>query len=356
MQNVEAGLLSDVLKTFKNLSNKFSSALQTIVNLGTKILDSTSDGTSQIISMKTPKGNTLQAKITPTSSSNKFDIEFLDKADKRIKLVKNVLDVDFDDEYASVVKEKFGEDINEGEAKSDNLPEDEAENDQEDRAPAEGNEAAAASKVLKVGLKRVMSSRTEDIVLTKVFANYDAMEAIDTINALVSDDAFVATLPNSEQCFDVVDDGCEISVNECSTFNTFDCYSHIISTLAAAYADMKALHWNVRGNNFYELHSLFDQYQYYISNDLDKFAEIAVRECGYAPNIGVCMSSLSFVDTTNGIDSITAAKMCKSILLTYINTLKLYYPNFSHEIQSAVDNMIDLYKTEVEYKLGQFLK
>lgn len=344
MAKVQAGLVQDVLKTFKDLSDKFSSTLDSITKLGTKILDSSSDGDSQLISMKTPNGNTIQAKITPTSSSNKFDIEFLDKTDKRIKLVKNVLDVDFDDEYAAVVKEQFGEDINEDSSNAANQSE------------GEDTQQAEASKILKVGLKRVVSSKTEDIVLTKVFANYNAIQAMDTIEALVSDDAFVATLPESEQCFDVVDDGSEIAVDECATFNRSDCYSHIMCVLACAYADMRALHWNVRGNNFYELHSLFDQYQYSISNDIDKFAEIFVRECGYAPNIGTCMCNVSFVDTDNGIDCRAAAEMCKDILTNYVSTLELCYPNFDHEVQSVVDNMIDFYKTEIDYKLDQFLK
>lgn len=344
MAKVQAGLVQDVLKTFKSFSDKLSSTLNSITKLGTKILDSSSDGDSQIISMKTPKGNTIQAKITPTSSSNKFDIEFIDKTDKRIKLVKNVLDVDFDDEYAAVVKETFGEDVNEDTSNS------------ADQSEGAGAQQASASKILKVGLKRVVGSKTEDIVLTKVLANYDAVQAMDTIKALVSDDAFVATLPESEQCFDVVDDGSEIDVDECDTFNRSDCYSNIMCVLACAYADMRALHWNVRGNNFYELHSLFDQYQYSISNDIDKFAEIFVRECGYAPNIGTCMCNVSFVDTSNGIDCRPAAEMCKCILENYISTLELYYPNFDHEVQSVVDNMIDFYKTEIDYKLDQFLK
>ena len=63
MAKVQAGLVQDVLKTFKSFSDKLSSTLNSITKLGTKILDSSSDGDSQIISMKTPKGNTIQDKL-----------------------------------------------------------------------------------------------------------------------------------------------------------------------------------------------------------------------------------------------------------------------------------------------------
>ena len=341
---IEAGIITDIINTFKNLSQKLGRVLDSIADLGTKLVDSEQDGDSNIVTMKTPEGNIVKAKITPTSNKSKFDILFMDKSGTKIKEYKNVLDDDFDDVYYEVVLDKFGEDLNASEDDQDNTNSDES------------NEIAETTK-FKVGFKKVISNNEEVVSYTKVFGCMNTELVLSDIHTLMSDDPFVQSIPtDTEQYYEICDDGTNISVEECCEGTLSDSYESLLNVLIPAYGDILTLHWNVYGDNFYSIHQELNEICYSLSYNIDTIAEMAIRDCNITPNFSNYMNASSLTDTSVNYTCEYVATKVQTILKNLISAIDLVYCNFSPEIHSVLDSMVNTYKTIVDYRLKQYLK
>ena len=330
---IEASIITDIINSFKSLSQKLGKVLDTMVDLGTKLVDSEQDGDSNIVTMETPEGNIVKAKITPTSSTNKFDILFMDKSGTKIKEYNNVIDDEFDDKYYEVVLDKFGEDLAQPNTASD--------------------ESITETTKFKVGFKKIISDNEEIISYTKVFGCTNGQLVLSDINALMSDDAFVQSIPlDIEQYYAVEDKGSDILVEECGEATPSDSYETLLSTLIPAYSSLLTLHWNVYGDEFYSIHTELNDICYQLQYNIDTIAELAVQNCKFEPHFGHYIEDINVTDYTCK----SVANVAQTILHNVITVIELTYDNFSCEVQSILDNMLNMFKVVADYKLAQYLK
>lgn len=330
---IEAGIITDIINSFKSVSQKLGKVLDTMVDLGTKLVDSEQDGDSNIVTMETPEGNIVKAKITPTSSTNKFDILFMDKSGTKIKEYNNVIDDDFDDKYYEVVLDKFGEDLTQPDITS--------------------SESITETTKFKVGFKKIISDNEEIISYTKVFGCTNGQLVLSDIDVLMSDDAFVQSIPTDvEQYYEIEDNGADILVQECGEANPSDSYETLLGALIPAYCNLLTLHWNVYGDQFYNIHIELNDLCYQIQHDIDTIAEFAIQNCKFEPHFGRYTKDIDVNDYT--CESV--ATIAQAILHNLITVIELTYNNFSCEVQSILDNMLNMFKVVADYKLAQYLK
>lgn len=330
-EKIEAGFFADANNLIKTLSKTLFKFLDKLVDIGVEV--SKPEQTEEGGSLVTMIINGEKAEITTTPVEDKqgyVDVIITRKDGKKIER-KSIPENNVENEIIAALEElKF------------------------DVALLKEKAGIKSNKKLQVKLHKVEANNKVNIELTAINANYSIEEAMTDLNAVLLDDNFVDTLSDTPQSFEIADTGEEYDVNTTSEFNANSTITHILSAAMLLWCNLKTLHWNAAGNSFFRLHEQLDIYTDELLRQIDILGEISVELICEVPNpgalidIGACIEpgriemKEGFVVTRHQIDQ-------------YVDILNAWYVNFSHDIQSTLDEFIRYWTQESQYKLASIL-
>ena len=343
---ITAGLIASLLS---GMSKAFQNSVADIIDRGLKMEDlkTTEDG-GIIFKAVSGGGTVIKVKAVPTSGrEGYFDVYIKSKDGKKDKYL-GVKEDNIDDKVTEFLDKHYGETLEHGyaEAKEDG----EANGRIQDVDLNEFNDETAASQKIQVKLKKVTSSEEVSVKLLSINANYDPAYALADLTNLVNNDSFVAAIPESETCYEIVSDETGYDVNPCEDFQAQDGFEQILKAGYALYLKLVMTHWNIKGLNFREIHNMVGDFAYNLTYELDSIAEIAMQTRDICPNVLELVKQESF-DNRIYSNEAECIENIRQMILSYVSALELYYPCFSHDIQSTLDNYIARWKSESEYKL-----
>ena len=217
-----------------------------------------------------------------------------------------------------------------------------------------------SSKKLSVTLKRVCASTEDEIHLTSVNANYSACDALDNLDAVLSDNDFVSQITEEPQTFSIIDEGDSLDVATCDECEAqSDSYILTMITNCLCLRDlMQFIHWNAKGENMRELHSEVENYYWRINNEIDVLAELQVELFGFMPNPGTLCNCACYneLNTTDGFTAEQGYDIMKDAINGHISELQLYYCNFTSHVQSILDDWIRSWSKASNYFIKQIRK
>lgn len=216
----------------------------------------------------------------------------------------------------------------------------------------------SSSRRMRVSLKRVSAGTEDEIRLTGIMANYNACEALDDLNTILSDDALIEQITNEGSVFDVLDegDGYDVAPCECENcaIDLTTIFNQLLTSAYTLYFNLKTIHWNAKGQNFFELHSASESYEWRVQSQIDALAEMCVEKTGRICNPVEFARAASGVDATNGFTRDDGYTWIQSNIKEFVAALEMYYCNFDHDIQSVFDEWIRSWKIECDYKFNQY--
>lgn len=217
-----------------------------------------------------------------------------------------------------------------------------------------------ASKKLSVTLKRVCASTEDEIHLTSVNANYSACDALDNLDAVLSDNDFVSQITEEPQSYTIVDEGETLDVTPCdeSCAQSDSYILNMIQSCLCLRDLMQFIHWNAKGENMRELHSEVESYYWRINGEIDFLAELQVELFGFMPNPGTlcqCQSDNGY-NYTDGFTAEQGYDIMKECINRHISEIQLYYCNFTNDVQSVFDEWIRSWSKDANYFIKQIRK
>lgn len=211
------------------------------------------------------------------------------------------------------------------------------------------SEDVNSSKKLKVTLHAITSATGVDVNLTAIKANYDAATAIQDLEAVLGDDAFIAQLTAEPVSFEITDAGDSYDIQQTDSFDTAGTISQLIQAAMQLWANLKVIHWAAKGAQSFELHSRSDELAWRVSHDVDFFGEYAVEVKQPAPNPISNCCDLSLITDQNGFTAEQGYVFIRDEIKKYVSVLETLYVNFPHDVQSTLDEMIRGWKKESDY-------
>lgn len=211
------------------------------------------------------------------------------------------------------------------------------------------SEDVNSSKKLKVTLQAITSATGVDVSLTAIKANYDAATAVQDLEAVLGDDAFIAQLTAEPISFEITDAGDSYDIQQTDSFDTAGTISQLIQAAMQLWANLKVIHWAAKGAQSFELHSRSDELAWKVSHDVDFFGEYAVEVKQPAPNPISNCCDLSLITDQNGFTAEQGYAFIRDEIKKYVSVLETLYVNFPHDVQSTLDEMIRGWKKESDY-------
>lgn len=211
------------------------------------------------------------------------------------------------------------------------------------------NEDVNSSKTLKVTLQAITSATGVDVSLTAIKANYDAATAIQDLETVLGDDAFVAQLTAEPISFEITDAGDSYDIQQTDSFDTAGTINQLIQAAMQLWANLKVIHWAAKGAQSFELHSRSDELAWRVSHDVDFFGEYAVEVKQPAPNPISNCCDLSLITDQSGFTAEQGYAFIRDEIKKYVSVLETLYVNFPHDVQSTLDEMIRGWKKESDY-------
>lgn len=333
--DIEAGMLSTLKGFVRSMFRHVGRVFDRIVDYGLKVerMEKTADGEGVVYVLNIPdkSGKTGQAIVTVTpSKENKGKIHIW------VQPPNSTQSVDFgevtDSEMAvmKVLKEAFGDDV----------------------FMVRDRKATEGTKTIKVALQTVQSNNEVNVVMTKVTANYSAVQAMQNLDAVIAADEFVDVLTEKPQSFVIVDDGSdELDVEPTEDFSTDDACHACVLGAVVLYNNLKMIHWNAIGKDFFTLHEKLDSYLEQAMSDIDWLGELCMELNNDAPNPGTASTETLITEGSFTIDEGFA--LVKTAIDEFVACLDMNYVNFDHDIQSEMDNTIRYWRKEANYKVAR---
>lgn len=384
---VEAGAVSSFLNWLgKTASKGLSDSMNNLIRMGIEVENAkkADENGGFLFLAKGGNNNIVKVKCIPLEGrEGRYDVFVKNKGGEEVngEKIKSVVkeyhdipDTKFDDCLEKFFNDVFGEGLEEGyeDAKWQSEDFDINEKYADERAEAEAraevgdvdssskfNKQAKvnSSKRLKVRMQKVVGSKKPHARLIAIEANYDPAEALTDVRYICSDPDFVGTLSDAPEQFtiqvepdgdmDVVSDGSELSPEVG--------YAAILSQAYRGMFDMQYIHWNILGDQFQDVHRMTDDYVSFFKSVIDMVAEIYLETSHSIPHpLQLFSEDAAIMDDLN-IDSKDGAKLAADILTSFGTCLDLYYVNFSHDVQSLVDEWIRYCKKQAQFLLTRMI-
>lgn len=325
-QLVEAGFVMDMFKKFlNNFSKDLAKSLTSFSGSdGIAVADAKKDGDNITPFIKCVDKKGFIHGFSMDFSINDdgtYNLNFNADNGKNLKL-ENIDVTNIKDTIKDAAKQFFGqlgtyEDV-------DDL-EDEDENGVIDSVAEE----LAASKKVSVNLSKVVADdNSYSITMGKVLCSEDLVpaEALTIINDVCADDEFCESVPEEGQCYEICEEDDEYIVNPIDEIENVDewvCLDNIIDAAVLASVSSKALFLNNK-----DYHRSFNYFNYSLDDMVYQLRALKVELAGRV-DIAECHA-----DSYISIDTLKENIQC------FIDTMELFYSNFNHDIQYALDGHI----------------
>ena len=273
----------------------------------------------------------LKMHVTPLDQkATRFDIEIYLPDGKTVK-EENVRQKDLDDVLVKVLEDaKLGGLENAGEIHMSNN--------------------------IRATFKKVTSAEEESIELVAIQANSDPAQAFAVVQELAESPEFIAQLSDEPQSFLIEDAGCEYDVTECDCIDTSGTYVLMLKTALQTLSVAQSIHWNSRGDDFFTIHQLMDEYIWKLRNQVDELAELCVEFNTFvASPIDLVKDVDSNVDYMQKFSAVQGYNSFKNQVDKLISVYSALYCNCPSDVQSELDTWIREWKKESQYKLASAL-
>ena len=342
-QSINAGVLGNIKSALNKLSSAFSKFVDRWVDMGIEVVSQkeNSDGSVDLkLKRKDIDSNEdtyASIRLHPTDREGVLDLEMRENNGK-VRRVDGLGEEDIESTLTNNFEEIF---------KTDDT------------------KSVKSSRSIKVKLSKITASTGYDIKLHAITASddIDILDAMDVVNDVVDDEEFISDLSEEPECFDLQlasNDDIEVSIVDSDTMTVEELNNTMVIALYEAirlHANLKTIHWNASGVNFFDLHEKLDEYIDVIYDQIDVLGELVAELSGCAPNPGELPSTLTLLQITNteGFTSEEGFRIAYDLIDEYIQVLQSIYCNFPSDIQSTLDEMIRYWKKESHYKLDRLI-
>lgn len=325
-KTIQCSTISDIVKTFKDISDKLTKGINKLFDLGLKIFDPQNKDGQLSYKLSLPSGETAQVTFTPSSKDeSKWDIVLTDEKSKKSKKYTEVEDSDADKIISDAIEEMYGVKLSD----------------------------IKSSKRIKATFRKVTAAKCDCVELVSVNANYDGSEAWDDINTIVSDDAFVAALPCDAECsYEIVDEGSSFDVTPVDLVEkadlTTDQVDEIIQKAEYLLLDTLYISSNASGPLTSDIRNICSNIDWSVRSITSTMMDYSVEQLDYTPNPLTCIQNVP-----NNIGTLDPLEELRSNASRLISALQLYYCNITHDFQSMFDSWIRDLSHVSEYDLKQ---
>lgn len=325
-KTIQCSTISDIVKTFKDISDKLTKGIDKLFDLGLKIFDPQNKDGQLSYKLSLSSGETAQVTFTPSSKDeSKWDIVLTDEKSKKSKKYTEVKDSDADKIIGDAIEEMYGVKLSD----------------------------IKSSKRIKATFRKVTAAKCDCVELVSVNANYDGSEAWDDINTIVSDDAFVAALPCDAECsYEIVDEGSSFDVNPVDLVEkadlTTDQVDEIIQKAEYLLLDSLYINSNASGPLTSDIRNICSNIDWSVRSITSTMMDYSVEQLDYTPNPLTCIQNVP-----NNIGTLDPLEELRSNASRLISALQLYYCNITHDFQSIFDSWIRDLSHVSEYDLKQ---
>lgn len=340
-QKIQAGLLGDVTKAVKSISETLFKFLDKFDDYKIEVTKEQELDNGAVKMWCKYDDTPFGMIITPVlgvdqKKTGKFNV--LVRCNNKDNKFENISDLDIEKNVIDLLKKE----INLGSESGDE------------------NASANSSKRLQVTLQRVTSAASCAINLTSVNANFDSISAKELLDTVLDNDKFLESVTEEPVSFEITDCGDSINIKTIDEFSVSNIFHNLLSKAIKLWGMLSVIHWNAHGDDFSDLHRMTDTYRYRIMNDIDMFGELIVELGGTAKN-PVLLPQEDITPAFNADYSDTtsfksALSMIRDMISEYIESLELYYVNFSYDIQHEMNCHIRDWKRERDYFIKQCLK
>lgn len=327
MEPIVSGKLINRFKNiFRSIDNAFKK-FDVVVNIKDKKLDK-NDGSFMRIYELDSNGekHTIGMKATPTNNTaNSFDVYVIGDENKEDYSVEKVVKYDGIDDYVADRAESWWHLRANPEQIYDSEEDDDESKDESKETEEKSKEDVAASRKMIVGLKPIRGSR--EVQVSKIYANYDVNDATNDLELLVAD---LASLPE-ETVYEVESDPTGLTYQAIEEApGTFDKGQLIHEMLCPMYALYMTL-LPVSAEPISNTSCMIGNYSYMIESYIRQLCQLQYEFKGYIE------PTAEYAD-----DIASLLKQCDITCLVNkcIEVLDFYYPNFEHDIQKVLDDII----------------
>lgn len=196
-------------------------------------------------------------------------------------------------------------------------------------------ESTNSSKILNIGLKKIISKTETSVELTKINANYDFSEALEDVESIVSDDDFVEQLPENEEiCYDVTTSEDEYDVNECESFSCVDTVQQMINITIQTLVEIRLINITAAGPDYDMIRNSCETIMYQLDCVLSILSDILYdMELPAISDVNIYTESVNY-GQENAFDTISQK------MKIYLDCLDVVYSCCSKGNQSKLDYCI----------------
>lgn len=220
----------------------------------------------------------------------------------------------------------------------------------EDVEPDMVNDTAEASTKMTVTLQKVTGSSSYDIDLIKINANYNLSQVSEDLNAILSDDTFVESIPEEETTYVVISDedgSLDVSESEDAIKSTSDICQVLLNETNDLIDYLKVAKWGAKGMIRSEFMSTISSMQWSFDTIFDKLGEWFLADTGKVPQI-------SHSNQMFDIDNLTAIELINDTISRidkYLGNLDIVYVAFDSGRQTILEQMTESIRSTTDYAL-----
>lgn len=331
MEYVKAGLLSDILNTFKKLSGKLANFLDSL-SVTVENVKKNPDG-SVSYTLVGGDGSKLLAETKPIDGKpGHFNITVYTEDKKKKKEMKDVHEDKFEQAFTRAIDELLGVAL-------------------EDWIKNKPSDDLSSAKHINMKLSKITSATGTRIQLKAIKADYDIADAYnDALNVLNDDE--VCNLVEDDTCLQVsvLPDNYDVAM--CETFSVQDCAKQLVACTYQLLSVFQHIHWNSYGEDFLTIHKYCDEQIKYLQEQIDLYAEICCEMCDSVDTpYTMLLSNMITMAARNSYIASEGFETAKEAATRYIAYLNAIYVNFPRDVQSELDSTIRHWNKEINYVL-----
>lgn len=331
-EKIECGKFLDAVK---KISDMLFKAFDKLVDIGLKFednIDEPEEGV-KVFHATTGGGKKLDIKVTE-NGNNTYNLYAKVTGFKPLD-VKNVKADKLADVVKKYVDEVLGESL-------------------EDIRDHAGNDLFSSCNVT---LKRVCCAQGDEIHLVSVNCASVPEYAMNSIAAVLDNDEFVAQIAEEPASFAITNEDSDLDVEPCDECCT-QSDTYILDMIAAANSLLhfvQYIHWNAKGEDMREIHSLTDSFKWSLQNQIDALAELQVELFDKIPPMNqICQTCC--VDEACLSSSQATYTCLRDEINRYKSILELYICNLPADAQQMINTWIRDWSVQSNYFIKQITK
>lgn len=199
-----------------------------------------------------------------------------------------------------------------------------------------------SSKVMKVKLKKVVSSKETSIDLVKIQASYDAGEAQSDLIYLLEDPSLFESISEDGTNLEVTSTPDSFEIQDCGEVDVSmpEVCSYVMSVAIRNMFNFRYLSYIASGENAPSARDTCSCLEWMLSDMIDTFAKLSVEYGSYAVNPSLSVDTTSALQFDGPVSSECVLNNVRTGLLELSGALELYYCDMPHDVQALFDGWI----------------